>query len=287
SLLWGVLGDAVPTMAFFPAVVVAAYYGGLGPGLLTTFLSALIATYVFLGPRLLSPQATAAPELSLALFVLTGVIISGLSEFLHRSRRRITASERRYAVTLASIGDAVIATDTQARVTFLNSAAEALTGWPLADAAGRPLTEVFRVVNEQTRQPVEDPAAKVLRSGTVVGLANHTALLARDGRETPIDDCGAPIIDDRGAVAGVVLVFRDVTQRRRAEEAEALRDSEQRWRRLTEALPQLVWSATPDGACDYFSTQWTEHTGAREAELLGWRWLETLHPQDREPTRQL
>src|SRR5207302_5494773 len=115
------------------------------------------------------------------------------------------------------------------------------------------------------RQPVEDPAAKVLRSGTVVGLANHTALLARDGRETPIDDCGAPIIDDRGAVAGVVLVFRDVTQRRRAELAEALRDSEQRWRRLTEALPQLVWSATPDGACDYFSTQWTEHTGAREA----------------------
>src|SRR5437764_392981 len=129
---------------------------------------------------------------------------------------------------LASIGDAVIATDTQARVTFLNSAAEALTGWPLADAAGRPLTEVFRVVNEQTRQPVEDPAAKVLRSGTVVGLANHTALLARDGREAPVDDCGAPIIDDRGAVAGVVLVFRDVSQRRPAEEAEALRRANER-----------------------------------------------------------
>ena len=431
-------------------------------------------------------------------------------------------------------------------MTFLNPAAEALTGWPLADAVGRPLAEVFRIVNEQTRQPVEDPAAKVLRSGTVVGLANHTALLARDGREVPIDDCGAPIIDDRGRIAGVVLVFRDVTQRRQAEEAEALRranermelavrgsnvgvweiempdgdylhgrryyvnlweqlgyegapgdretaaakmhpddvapnaeavrrylagetteyeneirlrhtdgcyrtmltrgaavrdaagkpirfvgitvditklklaeealsqeryllhalmdnipdkiyfkdaasrflrinkaladffgladpaqaigktdfdffkeeharlahedeqeiirsgrpviskeekgvhldgrmgwvsttkmplrdrdgvtigtfgvsrnitslklaeealrESEQRWRSLTEALPQLVWSATPDGACDYFSTQWTEHTGVAEDKLLGWRWLETLHPEDREPTRQL
>ena len=77
-----------------------------------------------------------------------------------------------------------------------------------------------------------------------------------------------------------------MTQRRRAEEAEAFRQSEQRWRSLTEALPQLVWSATPDGACDYFSTQWTEHTGVAEADLLGWRWLETLHPEDREPTRQ-
>src|SRR5947208_2734029 len=83
----------------------------------------------------------------------------------------------------------------------------------LAAAVGRPLTEVFRIINEQTRRPVEDPAAKVLRSGTVVGLANHTALLARDGRGVPIDDCGAPIVDGRGAIAGVVLVFRDVTQR--------------------------------------------------------------------------
>src|SRR5262249_49750527 len=155
---------------------------------------------------------------SLGLYVLAGSVISGLTESLHRSRRRIAASERRYAVTLASIGDAVIATDTQARVTFLNPAAEALTGWTLADAVGRPLAEVFRIVNEETRQPVEDPAAKVLRTGTMVGLANHTALVARDDREAPIDDCGAPIIDERGAIAGVVLVFRDVTQRRQAEE---------------------------------------------------------------------
>ena len=164
-----------------------------------------------------------AEAYALGLFVLIGVGISVLGESLLRSQRRLAASRRRYAVTLASIGDAVIATDNQARVNFLNPAAEALTGWPPADALGRPLTEVFRIVNEQTRQPVEDPAAKVLRLGTVVGLANHTALLARDGRETPIDDSGAPILDDRGGIAGVVLVFRDVSQRRRAEQAEVLR----------------------------------------------------------------
>ena len=151
----------------------------------------------------------------------------------------LRASERRYAVTLGSIGDAVIATDNQARVTFLNAVAEALTGWPLADAVGRPLAEVFRIVNEQTHQPVEDPAAKVLRLGKVVGLANHTALLVRDGGEIPIDDSGAPIIDEHGAIAGVVLVFRDVTQRRRAEEAEAFRRTNERMELARARLERL------------------------------------------------
>jgi PAS domain S-box-containing protein len=280
------LGYHAEVMTFFPAIILSAYFGGLGPGLLATFLGAAAGDYFFFEPQHSFAIGDLGTGYGLGLFVLTGAVISILMESLHRWRRRIAASERRYAVTLGSIGDAVIATDTQTRVTFLNATAEALTGWPLADAVGRPLPEVFRIVNEQTRQPMEDPAAKVLRTGTVVGLANHTALLARDGRETPIDDCGAPIIDDRGAIAGVVLVFRDVSQRRCAEEAEAFRKSEQRWRSLTEALPQLVWSAAPDGTCDYFSTQWTEHTGVAEADLLGWRWLETLHPEDREPTRQ-
>src|SRR5262249_59331581 len=102
-------------------------------------------------------------------------------------QRRTAASERRYAATLSSIGDGVIATDNQARVSFLNPVAEALTGWRLADAIGRPLTEVFRTINEQTRQPAEDPAAKVLRLGTIVGLATDTGLRARAGRKDPTD----------------------------------------------------------------------------------------------------
>lgn len=139
--------------------------------------------------------------------------------FKHSAERKLRESERRYATTLSSIGDAVIATDDQARVTFMNPVAETLTGWPHEEARGRPITEVFRIVNEETMEPVEDPAAKVLRLGITVGLANHTVLLSKDGRILPIDDSGSPIVDDRGAITGAVLVFRDITERRTADEA--------------------------------------------------------------------
>ncbi len=123
----------------------------------------------------------------------------------------------RWHITLASIGDAVIATDSQGRVTFLNPVATALTGWAEAEALGQEITAVFPIVNEHTRQVVENPITRVLREGTVVGLANHTILLARDGVEHPIDDSGAPIRDVQGHLVGVVLVFRDITVRRQAE----------------------------------------------------------------------
>jgi PAS domain S-box-containing protein len=138
--------------------------------------------------------------------------------YKHAAERKLRESERRYAVTLSSIGDAVIATDEKLQVTFMNPVAEALTGWSRTDAIGLPLAEVFRIINEDTRQTVENPAVKVLRLGVVVGLANHTILLARDGRERPIDDCGSPIVDDRGEITGIVLVFRDITQRRQTDE---------------------------------------------------------------------
>jgi PAS domain S-box-containing protein len=121
-----------------------------------------------------------------------------------------------FRTTLDSIGDAVIATDAEGRVTFLNGVAGTLTGWGPQEAAGQPLERVFRNVNEETRKPVESPVSKVLRQGVAVGLANHTVLVAKSGQEIPIDDCGAPIRDERGAVAGVVLVFRDVTESRAA-----------------------------------------------------------------------
>ena len=112
----------------------------------------------------------------------------------------------------------MIATDDRGRVLLMNSVAESLCGWSGAEAAGRPLDEVFRIVNEQTRATVESPARRVLGEGVVVGLAKHTLLIARDGTERPIDDSGAPIRGTGGGVDGVVLVFRDVTERRRAED---------------------------------------------------------------------
>ncbi len=116
-------------------------------------------------------------------------------------------------VTLSSIGDAVITTDVGGRVTFLNSVAETLTGWGHAEAAGLPLETVFDIVNQTSRQRVESPSVRALRDGVVVGLANHTVLIARDGSERPIDDSAAPIRDEAGRVSGVVLIFRDITER--------------------------------------------------------------------------
>jgi PAS domain S-box-containing protein len=136
-----------------------------------------------------------------------------------RAAAEIGAQREQLRVTLASIGDAVIVTDAEGRVTFLNPVAAALTGWDAAEAEGRPLPEVFRIINEETRLPAEDPVPRVLREGVVVGLANHTALVARDGREYAIEDSAAPIRDGGGIVGGAVLVFRDVTEARRAVEA--------------------------------------------------------------------
>jgi PAS domain S-box-containing protein len=122
---------------------------------------------------------------------------------------------------LSSIGDAVIVTDTQGRIHFLNASAEALTGWGRTEALGRPIQEVFTIFNEETGAPVEAPIARVLREGHVVGLANHTVLRRRDGTEITIDDSGAPIRDAAGNLLGAVLVFRDVTPLRRLQRAQA------------------------------------------------------------------
>lgn len=121
--------------------------------------------------------------------------------------------------TLGSIGDAVISTDAEGRVNFMNGVAEVLTGWTQGDALGYPLTDIFRIVNEEARQPVENPALRALREGVIVGLANHTLLISKDGTERPIDDSAAPVRSASGEIVGCVLVFRDVTDRRAADRA--------------------------------------------------------------------
>ncbi len=117
-------------------------------------------------------------------------------------------------VTLQSIGDAVITTDAAGKIVYFNPVAEALTGWSQPEAQGLPLLEVFNIVNETTREPVQNPIAKALREGRIVGLANHTVLIARDGREIAIEDSAAPIRDRQGEIVGAVMVFHDVTQNR-------------------------------------------------------------------------
>ncbi len=142
-------------------------------------------------------------------------------------------------VTLASIGDAVIATDPHGSVTFLNPVAESLTGWRQDEAVGQSIDRIFPIINEKTRRPVEGPVSRVIREGTIIGLANHTLLLSRDGTERPIDDSGAPIRDSRGEILGAVLVFRDMSGRRQAEER--TRANEERLRLALEAGHMGTW----------------------------------------------
>jgi PAS domain S-box-containing protein len=123
----------------------------------------------------------------------------------------------RYQVTLSAIGDAVLTTDPEGRVTYMNPVAESLTGWAAGEAHGQQLEEVFRILNEETRQAVEHPIRNVIETGLVRGMANHTLLIAKDGTEWPIDDSAAPVRDAAGNLIGVVMVFRDIGEKRRQE----------------------------------------------------------------------
>src|SRR5580704_16942499 len=149
-------------------------------------------------------------------------------EALERKTEELQQQREWFEVTLSSIGDAVITTDVQGAVISLNPVAESMTGWSSAQAKGEPLERVFRIINEYTRQTVDDPIGKVLRTGKIVGLANHTALIDKNGRVIPIEDCAAPIRDAQGKIVGAVMVFHDVSDQRRAEDA--LRESEERLR---------------------------------------------------------
>src|SRR4051812_12765959 len=166
-------------------------------------------------------------------------------------------------VTLASIGDAVLVTDDQGHITFTNSVASRLTEWPLEQAKGRPLTEVFPIINEHTRKPVENPVSKVLQTGTIVGLANHTMLISRSGREIPIDDSAAPIRLPDGTLFGVVLVFRDITEQRRSEHARAwLAD-------IVESSDDAIVSKTLNGQITSWNPGATRLFGYAPEEIIG------------------
>jgi PAS domain S-box-containing protein len=165
--------------------------------------------------------------------------------YKHRMEKRLKESEQWLSTTLMSIGDAVIATEKNGHVVFMNYVAELLTGWKQKEAMGRPLEDVFNIINEETRKEVENPVNKVIREGKIVGLANHTMLIAKDGTELAIDDSGSPIIDERGDIIGIVLVFRDVGEKRQAENA--LRESEERYSALFDRSLDCVFVNNLDG----------------------------------------
>jgi len=160
------------------------------------------------------PDAFSEPDIA-SLQEMAEVLSEGFQRM--EDLQQLAAERERLLVTLRSIGDGVIATDADGITVLINQVAEQLTGWTQEEAEGRSLAEVFHIVNEHTRQPCEDPVSKVMQSGLVVGLANHTVLIARDGTERSIADSGAPIRDREGGIIGVALVFRDVTAQRKME----------------------------------------------------------------------
>ena len=205
--------------------------------------------------------------------------------YKHEMETKLKEREEWLFTTLASIGDAVIATGTTGSVTFMNAVAQSLTGWKQEDAEGKPLKEVFHIINEKTRKLVEDPVTKVLREGVIVGLANHTVLIAKDGTETPIDDSGAPVRDDKGNIMGVVLVFRDITERRKAEEA--LRESEERYRTLFEQSRDAIYITTREGKFVDANQSMLDLFGYSREELIDLNALTIyVNPDDRSRFQQ-
>ncbi len=197
---------------------------------------------------------------------------------------KLEQERERFRTTLACIGDAVIATDTAGRVTFLNAMALTLTGCGEAQAQGSQLDDVFKIVDEASQRPIENPAMRALREGRIVGLANHTVLIAQDGTRRSIDDSAAPIRDAAGTIVGAVLVFRDVSDKRQADDA--LRDSERKFRQLADTIPQMAWIARPDGEVVWYNRRWHEYTGKSPEEMQRQGW-EVLHDPEVLPEVQL
>ena len=200
------------------------------------------------------------------------------------ARAELNEQKEWFSTTLSSIGDAVIVTDAGGHISFMNDVAQTLTGWARSDAAGRRLPDIFQIVNEATRRPADDPVAKVLASGAVAGLANHTLLISRDGKDYPIDDSAAPIRGSDGKILGVVLVFRDIRERKATEAA--LLASERQLRMITDLAPvylarvdtQLRYLFVNKGYAQRFGLDRDAVIGKRIPEVVGEKAFATFKP---------
>jgi len=217
---------------------------------------------------------------ALMLMFLTAL---GLYIYSRRQRniyRDLWQAEQEFRTTLYSIGDAVITTDIRGRVKHMNPVAEILTGWKEKEAYGKPSEEVFKIINEETRQPVESPVHRVLREGFTVGLANHTLLISKNGKEYPIADSGAPIKNTKSSLTGVVLVFRDQTAERAARIA--LETSEQRYSRTLSLVDDAVWEWDIPTGNVYASDNLFKMLGYYDRPNLKFDdWIALVQPDDR------
>lgn len=234
-----------PFLLFLGAVLCAAWFGGVGPGLLATALAAVAAIHFFITPSV-SQRGTGGPDLRLMQFLIEGVFVSILSGLRRRSSAVAYRRAEELRVTLASIGDGVLTADSHGCVTFLNPVAEALTGWPAQEACGRPTAAVLRFFDEKTRVPIGCPCASVLRSDPPSRRHAAAVLVSRHGVGRSVEGVCAPIRAPDGQLLGVVMVLRDTTERRNA--AARLEAEQDRLRAVLEQMPAGVLLAeAPNG----------------------------------------
>jgi PAS domain S-box-containing protein len=275
------MGDTLPLVTLFGVIAAAVWMGGYRPAILVAVLGYVASAYLFVEPRGALSVPTVADLIGLSAYLLTSLLIIAFGEAARRAQQRSNEDRDLLRVTLRSIGDAVITTDVEGRVTYMNEVAESLTGWTPGEALGQPLDAVFRIVNEDTRKPVESPATRALRQGVVVGLANSTLLIRKDADELPIDDSAAPIKDERGHVSGCVLIFRDVTAQRRLARAQA---NELLTARLlasiVESSDDAIVSKSLDGTIQTWNAGAEHLFGYPAAQAVG-RHISLIIPSDR------
>jgi PAS domain S-box-containing protein len=215
------MGNSLPLVTLFGAVAAAVWIGGYRPAIVVTAIGYLVCQYLFIEPRGTLALLSSGDWIGLLAYLFTCGLIIAFGDGARRAQRRASEQREVLRVTLRSIGDAVITTDTHGCVTYMNAVAESLTGWTMSEAVNKSLDAVFRGVNEDTHTPVVSPARRALDHGVVVGQANHTVLIRKDGVEFPIDDSAAPIRNELGHVSGCVLIFRDVSTQREIERDKA------------------------------------------------------------------
>ena len=277
-LLDPALNDHLPYVTYFAAIAFVAWWCGLGPSLFALVAGWWLADFFFVPPRhVWYPHSnTPAVIVGAAAYFTVGLVSIAVCQAMRRAQHRAERDREWLRVTIGSIGDAVITTDNQGRVVMQNQIALALTGWQPHEASGRPLEDVFRIVNEDTRKPVESPVSKVLAEGKVVGLANHTVLIAKDGREHVIDDSAASIRDTDGTIVGVVLVFRDVTERRRLDQV--VQESEARKAAILSTALDCIITIDDKGKIVDFNPAAEQTFGFSRADAIGREMAELIVP---------
>jgi PAS domain S-box-containing protein len=275
------MGDTLPLVTLFGAVAVAVWLGGYIPAVIVTILGYLACSYFFIEPRGQIRLADPGILIGLLAYLFTCSLIIGFGQAMRHAQIRAGQRREVLRVTLHSIGDAVITTDVDGGVTYMNTVAESLTGWTQREAVGQSLDAVFRIVNEDTKEPVPNPATKALRDGVVVGLANHTVLLQKGGGECPIDDSAAPISDEEGTISGCVLIFRDVSAQRRVQRERASQLLAARLlASIIESSDDAILSKSLDGTIQSWNAAAERLFGYTAAQAVG-RHISLIIPPDR------